>query len=219
MRGSSPRMTSEVGATKTTTASPYPAACPDATLAPTAMPPREGPMTGLASFDLMGWIDENHALLKPPMLGKPVWRNSDFVVMVLMGPVVRRDFHVNPFEEILYQLKGDMTLKVFEDGRVRDVAVPEGNMLLIPPGLPHSPQRPVPGSIGLVVERSRPAGRNDVFEWYCERCAAKLHRCELHLSTFATERNRLFADYDARIAGAPCPSCGTPVPKNVPVAA
>ena len=176
-------------------------------------------MNPLTSFNLMRWIEDNRHLLKPPMLNKPIWRDSDFIVMILAGPILRADFHVNPFEELLFQLKGDMTLKVVEDARVREVPISEGNMLLVPPRLPHSPQRPQPGSIGLVVERSRPAGRMDAFEWYCEGCATRLHRGELHLSNFAADRPALFADYDRRFGGRTCPSCGAPAPKNVPVAA
>lgn len=172
-------------------------------------------MTALSSFNLMQWIEDNRHLLKPPMLNKPIWRDSDFIVMILAGPILRADFHVNPYEELLYQLEGNMTLKVVEDGRVRDVPVPEGNMLLVPPRLPHSPQRPEPGSIGLVVERSRPGGALDAFEWYCDGCATRLHRGALHLSNFAVDRPKLFGEYDRLFGSAACPTCGAPAPRNV----
>jgi 3-hydroxyanthranilate 3,4-dioxygenase len=173
------------------------------------------PANKLASFNLMGWIDDNRHLLKPPMLNRPIWRDRDFIVMILAGPIVRTDYHVDPFEEFFYQLEGDMTLKVIEDGRLREVPIAEGDVLLLPPKLPHSPQRPVPGSIGLVVERTRPDHMPDRFEWYCEGCVTRIHRCEVHVNDFATRRDKLFEDYYGTIADGNCPGCGAPNPKRL----
>jgi 3-hydroxyanthranilate 3,4-dioxygenase len=171
-------------------------------------------MGKLASFNLMQWIEDNRSLLKPPMLNKPIWRDTDFTMLILAGPIVRNDYHVDPYEEFFYQLEGDMTLKVVEDGAHRDIPIPEGSVFLRPPGLPHSPQRPAPGSIGLVIERRRPAGVNDAFEWYCERCAALLHRCALHVDEFPARRTALFDAYYDTVAERDCPHCGAPSPKR-----
>ena len=89
-------------------------------------------MANLASFNLMQWIEDNRELLKPPMLNKPIWRDTDFTVIILAGPIVRNDFHVNPTEEFFYQLKGNMFVRVVEDGAIRDVPVDEGNIMLMP---------------------------------------------------------------------------------------
>lgn len=172
-------------------------------------------MAGLASFNLMQWIEDNRELLKPPMLNKPIWRDTDFTVIILAGPIVRNDYHVNPSEEFFYQLKGDMFVKVAEDGGIRDVPVDEGNVMLMPAGVPHSPQRPEPGSIGLVVECRRPAGAPDAFEWYCESCAARVHRDELLLKNFAVDRPRLFDHYYGTVAKGHCPNCGAPNPQRI----
>lgn len=174
-------------------------------------------MGRLASFNLMRWIDENRELLTPPMLNKPIWRDSDFVVMILAGPVVRADYHIDPFEEFFYQLKGNMTLKVIEDGKHRDVPIDEGGVLLLPPNVPHSPQRPEPGSIGLVVERTRPADKPDRFEWYCPSCAALIHGCEIHRDDLTAHRPVLFGAYYDEIAHGNCPNCGEPNPKRIGV--
>jgi 3-hydroxyanthranilate 3,4-dioxygenase len=170
-------------------------------------------MTRLAAFNLMQWIEDNRDLLTPPMLNKPIWRDSQFIVMILAGPILRADYHVNPREEFFYQLKGNMILKVVEDGAIRDVPIDEGGVLLLPPCVPHSPQRPEPGSIGLVVEHARSAGELDGFEWYCARCATRVHRGVLHLNDFATERPRLFDAYYGKIAKGNCPGCSAPNPK------
>lgn len=172
-------------------------------------------MSRLASFNLMQWIEDNRELLKPPILNRPVWRDTDFIVMILPGPIVRADYHVNPYEEFFFQLRGNMTLKVVEDGALSDVPIREGGVLLLPPGVPHSPQRPEPGSIGLVVERARPEGVLDGFEWYCGRCATRIHRGELHVRDIATDQPRLFEEYYGAVADGVCPDCGEPNPKRI----
>ena len=65
-------------------------------------------------------------------------------------------------------------------GRTADRATcpSEGSVLLLPAHVRHSPQRPVPGSVGLVIERPRPVGEVDGFEWYCPRCGSLVHRSE-----------------------------------------
>ncbi len=169
---------------------------------------------GLASFNLMQWIEDNRAQLTPPMVNKPIWRDRDFVVMILAGPILRADYHDDPFDEFFFQLKGDMVLKTIEDGQHRDIPISEGSVFLLPPQVPHSPHRPEPGSIGLVVERPRPGGVMDGFEWYCPDCATRVHRCEFHLDQMATERPRLFGAYYDDIANGSCPECGAPNPKD-----
>ena len=68
-------------------------------------------MAGLASFNLMQWIDDNRDLLRPPVLNQTIFEDTDFIVQIVGGPNVRTDYHDDPFEEFFYQLKGDMVLR------------------------------------------------------------------------------------------------------------
>jgi 3-hydroxyanthranilate 3,4-dioxygenase len=170
---------------------------------------------GLASFNLMKWVDENRHLLRPPVLNQTIFKNTDFIVMVVGGPNVRTDYHVDPYEEFFYQLKGNMTLKVVEDGKPKDVPIGEGNILLLPPNVPHSPQRPEPDSIGLVVERARPEGVMDAFEWYCQSCATRVWRREVQVANIVTDLPPVFEEYYGMVAGGSCPTCGAPNPKKI----
>ena len=58
-------------------------------------------------FNLHQWIDEHRHLLKPPV-GNQMIHNGDLMVMVVGGPNQRSDFHVNPTEELFYQMEGDI---------------------------------------------------------------------------------------------------------------
>ena len=107
-------------------------------------------------FNFPRWIADNQHLLKPPVANKQLFdQQTGMVVMIVGGPNQRVDFHDDPVEEFFYQLKGDMLLKIAEGGKIYDVPIREGEVFLLPPHARHSPQRPVPGSIGLVVEGTR----------------------------------------------------------------
>src|SRR5579883_861375 len=91
---------------------------------------REAPaMSKLAAVNLKAWIDEHRHLLKPPVGNALIW-NSNFLVMVVGGPNQRTDYHVNPGEELFYQVEGDIVLKVMEDGSPRDIPIRQGELFL-----------------------------------------------------------------------------------------
>ena len=49
-------------------------------------------------------------------------------VMFVGGPNTRRDFHIEEGEELFYQVKGDMVLKIMEQGKPKDVHIKEGEV-------------------------------------------------------------------------------------------
>ena len=108
-----------------------------------------------SAFNFKKWIDENRHLLKPPVGNKVVWKDREFIVMAVGGPNARTDFHVNQSEEFFYQLEGNMVLKLIgDDKKIVDMPITAGDIFLLPPNTPHSPQREA-GSVGLVIERRR----------------------------------------------------------------
>jgi 3-hydroxyanthranilate 3,4-dioxygenase len=163
----------------------------------------------LAAFNLQKWIDDHRDALKPPVGNAQIFADSDFIVTVVGGPNQRTDYHDDPFEEFFYQLKGNMVLRLLEDGRPRDMPIREGDIFLLPPHVRHSPQRPEPGSVGLVIERTRPQGTIDGFEWYCRNCHELVHRVEVQLKSIVRDLPPLFERFYASEKLRTCPSCGT----------
>ena len=44
-------------------------------------------------FNFKQWIDDHRDQLKPPVCNKQVFKEDDFIVMVVGGPNGRRDYH------------------------------------------------------------------------------------------------------------------------------
>ena len=164
-------------------------------------------MALLAPFNLQRWIEDNRHLLKPPVGNKMLW-NSGFMVMVVGGPNQRADYHVNPGEELFYQVEGDIVLKVIEDGKPRDIPIKQGEIFLLPPNVPHSPQRP-PNTVGLVLEQARPATANDHLRWYCRQCQAVVHDVAFVPAEIGKQIKAALDEYNGNPAVRTCKACGT----------
>lgn len=162
------------------------------------------------------WIDEHRERLKPPVGNAQVWEDGDFIVTVVGGPNQRTDYHDDPLEELFFQMKGDMVLRIMEDGRPRDLSIREGDIFLLPPHVRHSPQRPA-DSLGLVIEYRRPPGVRDAFEWYCLDCNALVHRAEVQLQSIVRDLPPLFQSFYDDAALRKCRACGAVHPgKSAP---
>jgi 3-hydroxyanthranilate 3,4-dioxygenase len=74
----------------------------------------------------------------------------------------------------------------------------------------HSPQRPEPDSRCLVIERQRPAGLADAFQWHCAACAGLVQRFELQLADIVADLPATYQRfYDSSDAQRTCSHCGT----------
>ena len=63
-------------------------------------------MSNYNPLNFRKWIDDHRELLKPPVGNKIVWKDRQFIVMVVGGPNGRSDYHVNQGEEFFYQIHG-----------------------------------------------------------------------------------------------------------------
>ena len=161
-------------------------------------------------IDFAKWIAEHQEVLKPPVSNRMVWEpHGDFIVQVVGGPNLRTDFHLDPYEEWFYQIRGAMHVNLMTDeGPVR-VDIGEGEMWVLPRMIPHSPQRPDPDSIGIVIERIREEGTTEEFRWFCLSCAHPVHSIRIQMRDIVKDLPPVFeafyADRDART----CDNCGT----------
>ena len=166
-------------------------------------------MSATRPFNFKKWIDDNRHLLKPPVGNQQVWKgNDDFIVMVVGGPNSRKDYHYNEGEEFFYQIEGDITVKIVEDGKPVDIHVREGEIFLLPPRTPHSPRRPA-NTIGLVIERYRRTGEKDGVFWFCEKCGDKLYEEFFELTDIVKQLPPIFEGFYNNPERCTCKKCGT----------
>ncbi len=117
-------------------------------------------------MSLAQWFEEHKANFLPPVCNCLLHRDQ-LSVMFVGGPNTREDFHIEDGAEFFYQLKGEMRLPTIQKGgRRKEVVIPAGSVFLLPPRVPHSPQRPDKASLGLVVERRREGGEMDALRFY-----------------------------------------------------
>ncbi len=161
-----------------------------------------------APFNLKKWIDEHRDLLKPPVGNHCIYKDAEnFIVMVVGGPNSRKDYHYNESEELYYQVEGDIVVKIIEDGKPRDIQINEGDIFLLPPQTPHSPQRG-PNTVGLVIEKVRET-EEDGFLWYCENCGHKLYEEKLHVSDIVKQLPPVMEGFYASEEKRTCSECGS----------
>lgn len=166
-------------------------------------------MTIPPTINFAQWIADNQHLLKPPVGNKALTAGDDFVIMIVGGPNERTDFHVDPYEEWFYQVKGNMHVNVMTPDGPQTVHIREGETWLLPGYLPHSPQRPEAGSVGLVIERVRHEGTLEKFQWYCPGCSALVHEVELQVRDLVADLPPIFTAFYADEAARRCGRCGT----------
>ena len=160
-------------------------------------------------FNFKKWIDDNRHLLVPPVGNQCVYKEAEsFIVMVVGGPNARKDYHYNESEEFFHQLEGDIVLKIIEDGKPVDIPIREGDIFLLPPKVPHSPQRPA-NTVGLVMEKKRDPKDTDGLMWFCENCNEKLYDEYFQLTDIVKQlppiMNKFYDSEELRT----CKKCGT----------
>lgn len=154
------------------------------------------------------WIDENRHLLKPPVGNQVVYKDTEFIIMVVGGSNARKDFHFNKGEEFFYQIEGDIQLPIRENGKTRIIDIKEGEIFLLPAGVEHSPQR-FPNTVGLVIERVRTDEEMDACSWYCENCDELLHKATFHCNDIVGQLPKLMQGFYDNQDLRTCKNCGT----------
>jgi len=135
------------------------------------------------------------------------------LAFVARGREYRNEFHINPSEEVMYMIKGEMRLHYrTPDGKEEVAVIPEGSAIHTPAGIAHSPRFP-PDAFALILERKRRDGEIDRFQWFCPKCDALLHEETFVVSDYAQDPvseayKRFFDSKEFRA----CKKCGEVMP-------
>lgn len=163
-----------------------------------------------APFNLFQWIEDNRAILKPPVGNKNLYKEAgDYIVMVVGGPNARKDYHYNESEELFFQLEGDINVRIQEDGKPKDIKIKQGEMFLLPAKIPHSPMRGE-NTVGLVIERVRKGtDLMDGLMWFCDKCNHPLKSYTFKLENIEKDFLPRFKEFYASKELRTCDNCGT----------
>jgi 3-hydroxyanthranilate 3,4-dioxygenase len=165
-------------------------------------------------LDLWKWVEANRNSFAPPVGNKVIWRDSEFIAMVVHGPNRRRDFHVDPHDELFFQLRGDIHVVIVNPDRTivrHDVC--EGQLFLVPAFTPHSPRRPA-GTWGLVVELKRTADETEELLWFCEGCGSELHKVSMKVADIEVQLAQAIRGFDSSVELRTCRRCGRAMPEQ-----
>jgi len=143
-----------------------------------------------------------------------LWQHTDSLVFMARGREYRSEFHINPSDEMMYPVKGDLKLHYrTADGKEEIAEVPEGSVIYTPAGTPHSP-RFAPDAYLLVVERQRREGEVDRFQWYCPKCDTLLHEERFVVSDYRADPvSKAYQSFFDSEEARTCKKCKNVMPK------
>ena len=128
--------------------------------------------------------------------------------MIVGGPNARTDYHINTTPEFFYQYRGRMLLKTVQDEQFKDVYINEGELFLLPGGVPHNPVR-FADTVGVVIEQPRPEGAVDRLRWYCQSCGEKVNEEAFVCTDLGTQIKAAVNEFKADEEKRKCGKCGT----------
>ena len=142
-----------------------------------------------------------------------LWQQPDSLAFVARGREYRSEFHLNPSEELMYQIKGEMRLHYrTPEGKEEVAVIKEGSVIHTPALVPHSPRFP-PDAYALIVERKRRPGEIDRFHWYCQKCDGFLHEETFVVKDYTEDPvSKAYRNFFDSEAFRTCKKCGTVMP-------
>jgi len=139
------------------------------------------------SMPIVDLVERGRKLAETGMRVSVLWQSPDSLCFVARGREYRSEFHINPGDETMYMIKGEMRLHSrTPEGNEQIDLIPQGSIIYTPAGTPHSPRFP-PDAFALISERKRRAGEVDRFHWYCPKCDALLHEETFVVSDYAED--------------------------------
>ena len=165
------------------------------------------------SMPIVRLLDEGRKLAETGRRVSVLWQHEDTLVFLARGREYRSEFHINPSDETMQMIKGEMRLHYrTPEGKEEVAVIPEAAIMYTPAGTPHSPRFP-PDAFALISERKRRSGEIDRFHWYCTKCDTLLHEESFVVQDYALDPvsnayQRFFDNKEFRS----CKHCGEIMP-------
>jgi 3-hydroxyanthranilate 3,4-dioxygenase len=162
--------------------------------------------SALTTVHLAGLMD---ALRGGPKPVRVLWQEADSLAFVARGRPNRSEFHIDPSDEVMYVIKGEMDLHIRTPEGKREIKhVCEGEIVHCPAGTPHSPRLPADALL-LVLERKRRAGEVDRFQWFCEQCDNPLYEATRTVGDYDEDPvSSVYREFYGTDANRTCKRCG-----------
>ncbi len=161
--------------------------------------------------DLMAVGDE---LARTGKRVKVLWQTPHALAFVARGREYRSEFHLDPSDEMMFMIKGQMNLHFrYPDGKEEIQVLKQGELVFTAANVPHSPRFP-PDAYLLVMERQRRPGEIDRFQWYCPKCDVFLHEEKFIVHDYQLDPvSKAYANFFDSEEARTCKSCGHVMPK------
>ena len=142
-----------------------------------------------------------------------LWQHDDTLVFLARGRAYRSEFHINPSDETMHMIKGEMRLHYrTAEGKEEVAVIPEGAIIYTPAGTPHSP-RFSEDAFALISERKRRPGEIDRFQWFCRKCGNLLHEESFVVEDYALDPvSNAYKRFFDREEFRTCKHCGGMMP-------
>ena len=142
-----------------------------------------------------------------------LWQQPGSLAFVARGREYRSEFHIDPSDEVMYMIKGEMRLHYRTPVGKEEVAVlAEGCTIFTAGGVPHSPRFP-PDAFVLIMERPRRDGEIDRFQWFCPSCDNFLHEETFVVGDYGVDPVSIaYANFFDSEEFRTCSKCGTIMP-------
>jgi 3-hydroxyanthranilate 3,4-dioxygenase len=142
-----------------------------------------------------------------------LWQHDDSLVFLARGREYRSEFHINPSDETMQMIKGEMRLHYrTPEGREEVAIIPEGAIIYTPGATPHSP-RFSEDAFALISERRRRSGEIDRFQWFCLKCDNLLHEESFVVADYALDPvSKAYKRFFNSVEFRTCKRCGDIMP-------
>jgi len=142
-----------------------------------------------------------------------LWQRPETLAFVARGREYRSEFHINPSDEVMFMIRGEMNLHFRTPEGTEDISVlREGSAIYTASGVPHSPRFP-PEAFLLVMERKRTLGEIDLFHWFCPSCDEFLHEVRFVVEDYTLDPvSKAYAQFFGSEEYRTCKACGHVMP-------